>query len=158
AEIEGGTAKNEVVVLGAHYDTDAYDPGADDDASGCAMVLELGGYLKNQSHDRTIVLAFFDYGSSRFAGTKESGSWAGAEDGARTGRKAAAMSSLDSRGRFKDDSGSQGGPFPLSVCYPGQGNFLLVESDLGARDLVKSAVTTLRTAGMFPTEGLTVPG
>jgi Zn-dependent M28 family amino/carboxypeptidase len=158
AEIEGGTMKNEIVVLGAHYDTDAYDPGADDDASGCSMLLELAGRLKGQSHDRTIVVAFFDYGSSRFAGTKECGSWAWAEDAARAGKKIAAMVSLDSIGRFKDDPGSQSGPFLLSSCYPSQGNFLLVESDLGARDFVKSAVTTLRTAGMFPTEGLTVPG
>jgi Zn-dependent M28 family amino/carboxypeptidase len=158
AEIEGGTMKNEIVVLGAHYDTDAYDPGADDDATGCAMLLELAGHLKAQSNDRTIVLAFFDYGSSRFAGTKDSGSWAWAETAAKAGKKIVAMVSLDSVGMFKDDPGSQDGPFLLSLCYPKQGNFLLVESDLGARDLVKSAVTTLRTAGMFPTEGLTVPG
>ena len=157
AEIEGGISKNEVVVLGAHYDTDAYDPGADDDGSGCAMLLELAGYLKNQSHDRTIVIAFFDFGSSRFAGTKDSGSWAWAENAAKAGTKVVAMVSLDSIGRFKDDPGSQDGPFPLSLVYPKQGNFLLVESDLGARDLVQSAVTTLRTAGLFPTEGLTVP-
>jgi Zn-dependent M28 family amino/carboxypeptidase len=156
-EIEGGTAKNEVVVLGAHYDTDAYDPGADDNASGCAMLLELAGYLKNQSHDRSIVLAFFDFGSSRFVGSKDSGSWAWAENAARAGTKVVAMVSLDSIGRFKDDAGSQSGPFPLSIVYPSVGNFLLVESDLGARDLVKSAVTTLRTSGLFPTEGLTVP-
>ncbi len=157
AEIEGGLSKNEVVVVGAHYDTDAYDPGADDDASGCAMLCELAGYLKGQSHDRTIVLAFFDYGSSRFAGTKESGSWAWAENAQRAGKKIAAMISLDSLGRFKDEPGTQDGPFLLSLCYPKQGNFLLVESDLGCRDLVKSAVTTLRTTGMFPAEGLTVP-
>ena len=157
AEIEGGTMKNEVVVLGAHYDTDAYDPGADDDASGCAMLLELAGRLKGQPHDRTIVVAFFDFGSSRFAGTKDSGSWAFAESAAKAGTKIAAMVSLDSIGRFKDEPGSQDGPFLLSTCYPKQGNFLLVESDLGARDLVKSAVTTLRTAGRFPAEGLTVP-
>jgi Zn-dependent M28 family amino/carboxypeptidase len=157
AEIEGGTSKNEVVVLGAHYDTDAYDPGADDNASGCAMLLELAGYLKNQSHDRTIVIAFFDFGSSRFAGSKDSGSWSWAENAARAGTKIVAMVSLDSVGRFKDDSGSQDGPFPLSLCYPKQGNFLLVESDIGSRELVQSAVTTLRTSGSFPAEGLTVP-
>lgn len=157
AEIEGGTMKNEVVVLGAHYDTDAYVPGADDDASGCAMLLEIAANLKNQTHDRTIQIVFFDFGSSRFAGSKESGSRVWAETASKAGTKIVAMVSLDSVGCFTDEPGSQGGPFPLSIVYPKQGNFLLVAGDLKARDFVKSTVTTLRTAGNFPTQGLTVP-
>lgn len=157
AEIEGGGMKSEVVVLGAHYDTDAYVPGADDNASGCAMLLELASYLRNQSHDRTIKIVFFDFGSSRFAGGKDSGSAVWAENVAKSNTNVVAMISLDSIGRFADDPGSQGGPFPLSLMYPKQGNFLLVAGDLHAREFVKSTVTSLRTTGSFPTEGLTVP-
>jgi Zn-dependent M28 family amino/carboxypeptidase len=157
AEIEGGSMKSEVVVLGAHYDTNAYDPGADDDASGCAMLLELAGYLKAQTHDRTIQIVFFDFGSSRFAGGKDSGSYAWAENAAKSGMKVMAMVSLDSVGRFTDAPGSQDGPFPLSLMYPKQGNFLMVAGDLGSRDLVRSSVTLLRTVGNFPAQGITVP-
>ena len=157
AEIEGGSLRNEVVVLGAHYDSNAYDPGADDNASGCAMLLELAGYLKNQPHDRTIKIVFFDFGSSRFAGSKDSGAGMWADNASKTGMKIVAMISLDSVGKFKNEGGTQSAPFPLSLCYPSVGNFLLVAGDLRSRDLVKSSVAAIRSAGMFPAEGLTVP-
>src|SRR5258705_4540650 len=58
-ELEGNNAKGEVVVLGAHYDSEPYSPGADDNASGCAMLLEIARELNGQSHNRAIDIVFF---------------------------------------------------------------------------------------------------
>jgi Zn-dependent M28 family amino/carboxypeptidase len=157
-ELEGSASRGEVVVLGAHYDTEPYSPGADDNASGCAMLLELARALYDRPHARTIDIVFFDFGSARFAGTADAGSHFWADEAKRAGKKVAAMLSFDSIGRFLDVPGSQSGPFPLSLAYPKQGNFVLFASDLGSRQLVQTCVEVLRSAGGMPCEGATLPG
>jgi Zn-dependent M28 family amino/carboxypeptidase len=157
-EVEGSGSRSEILVLGAHYDTDAYSPGADENASGCAMLFELARALTTRPHDRTIDIVFFDFGSSRFAGSEDAGSHFWAEDARKSGKRIAAMLSIDSVGRFTDAPGSQGGPFPLSLCYPSQGNFLLFVGDIGSRQLVQTSVEMVRAAGGFPCEGITMPG
>lgn len=50
-----------VIVLGAHYDTEAGSPGADDNASGVAAILSIAEALAQlDRRDYTILLAFFD--------------------------------------------------------------------------------------------------
>jgi len=67
---------DEVVMLGAHYDTHSNStsqPGADDNASGTAAVLEIARILSQYSFDRTIVFCAFSgeeyglYGSKAYA-------------------------------------------------------------------------------------------
>lgn len=57
-----GDSQERLVVLGAHYDTVAGTPGADDDASGVAAVLELARVLAGHPRSNTIEFAFFDRG------------------------------------------------------------------------------------------------
>lgn len=156
-EMEGMGAKDEVLVIGAHYDTAAYTPGGDDNASGVSMLLELGRLLSSRSHDRTIDLVFFDRGSTRFSGSDDSGSYAFASEAKKANRKIAAMISLDSIGMYLDEPGSQHGAFPLSLCYPDQGNFVLFASDFGSRQLVQTCVQNFRVQGGMPCEGVTLP-
>jgi hypothetical protein len=60
-EIPGTDLKNEVVELGAHFDTAEADvPGADDNGTGLALVLHLAEKLKNETPRRTVRLVFFD--------------------------------------------------------------------------------------------------
>jgi len=69
----GSRFPNHQIIIGAHYDSGDPSPGADDDASGCAGVLELARILRNVETDLTIVLVLFDaeelqmVGSSYFA-------------------------------------------------------------------------------------------
>ncbi|MGA9119069.1 MAG: M28 family peptidase [Bacteroidota bacterium] len=59
----GGTEPAVAVIIGAHYDarrSGGASPGADDDASGCAAVLETARLLSGVVTDRTIVYAFWD--------------------------------------------------------------------------------------------------
>jgi len=61
---------NTVIIIGAHYDSVPRSPGADDNASGCALVLELARRIK--SNKSTIIFAFFSgeeqglYGSAYY--------------------------------------------------------------------------------------------
>ena len=63
--VEGTSKKDEYVVLSAHYDhLPAKDgqvfPGADDNASGVALLLELARYYGARRPERSIIFAAFD--------------------------------------------------------------------------------------------------
>lgn len=57
---EGAAIPSGKVMIGAHYDAAGISPGADDDASGCAAVLEIARVLSKYNIDKTIVYAFWD--------------------------------------------------------------------------------------------------
>lgn len=65
------------ILVAAHYDTVAFSPGADDNATGVATVLEVARLLKNRPTVRSLSVAFFDqeeaglWGSFAFAGNEE---------------------------------------------------------------------------------------
>ncbi|HBW23111.1 MAG TPA: hypothetical protein DEF68_07005 [Elusimicrobia bacterium] len=63
--IEGSGRKDEYVVVSAHYDHLPSEkgkvyPGANDNASGIALLFELAGYYSKRRPSRTIVFAAFD--------------------------------------------------------------------------------------------------
>lgn len=55
-----------MIVLGAHMDTKAPSPGANDNASGCAALLEIARILAGQSVPATVEMVF--YGAEEVAG------------------------------------------------------------------------------------------
>ncbi|MFX0137461.1 MAG: M28 family metallopeptidase, partial [Candidatus Hodarchaeota archaeon] len=62
--IPGKTNPEEVVIVSAHLDSKSderfvYAPGADDNASGCAAVLELARILSEHSFEKSIRFIFF---------------------------------------------------------------------------------------------------
>ena len=76
AKLMGKTMPNEYVAVGAHYDSRSWSgdaPGADDNASGTAGVMEIARILSEHEFDRTIVFCAFSgeeyglYGSKAFA-------------------------------------------------------------------------------------------
>lgn len=60
AERPGTNKAAKAILVGAHYDTVAFSPGADDNASGVAVVLEVARLLGSRPTPRTLQLAFFD--------------------------------------------------------------------------------------------------
>jgi acetylornithine deacetylase/succinyl-diaminopimelate desuccinylase-like protein len=57
-EIHGGMQANEIVLVGAHYDSVTGSPGADDNASGIAGLLEIARLLCGIKPERTLRLRF----------------------------------------------------------------------------------------------------
>ncbi|WP_392534874.1 M28 family peptidase [Nostoc sp. C117] len=60
AERVGTNKATRAILVGAHYDTVAFSPGADDNASGVAVVLEVARLFGSRPTPRTLQLAFFD--------------------------------------------------------------------------------------------------
>ena len=73
-EIPGGDLVDEILVLGAHYDTVPGSPGANDNASGVAALLTLAHEMRDFKPLRTIRFIAFVNEENPYAGTDKMGS------------------------------------------------------------------------------------
>ncbi|MDZ8133940.1 MAG: M28 family peptidase [Nostoc sp. DedQUE04] len=70
AERPGTNKAAKAILVAAHYDTVASSPGADDNASGVAVVLEVARLLGSRPTPRTLQLAFFDQEEAGLLGSQ----------------------------------------------------------------------------------------
>lgn len=70
AERQGTEKDAGAILVAAHYDTVVVSPGADDNASGVAVVLEVARLLGSYPTSRTLQLAFFDKEEAGLLGSK----------------------------------------------------------------------------------------
>ena len=144
------------IVVGAHYDTVPGSPGADDNASGVAVLIELASLLATQGLPIRFV-AFANEEMPYFL-TEEMGSSAWAKRARERGEPVRAMFSLEMLGCYRDAPGSQRYPAPLGLFYPDRGDFIAFVGDLGARGLVRASIGSFRQHANFPSEGVAAPG
>ena len=157
-ELPGATAPEEIIVLGAHYDTVAGGPGANDNASGIAALLEIARLQVGKTHARTLRLVAFVNEEQPFSESEEMGSRVYAERSLQRGEQIKAMISLETIGHYTDQAASQHYPFPFSYFYPDTGNFLGFVGNLSSWRLVRQAVGAFRASTAFPSEGVAAPG
>lgn len=120
-----GAETSERVVIGAHYDTAGPFPGADDNASGIAGLIELAHLLGKQNLPVTVELVAFTLEEPPYFHTAQMGSAVHAAALRQAGVKVRVMLSLEMIGYFSDVPGSQAFPATfLSVFYPSRGDFI----------------------------------
>jgi hypothetical protein len=146
--IEAGSGS---IVVGAHYDTVPGTPGADDNASGVAVLIELAAMKVPVRF-----VAFANEEPPYFYG-HEMGSWAWAKRARERGERIHAMFSLEMLGFYRDTPGSQRYPFPLGFFYPDRADFIAFVGDLGTRSLVRKSIKLFREKAMVPSEGVAAP-
>ncbi len=143
AEIRGNLIPERILVIGAHYDTVTGTPGADDNASGVAGMLELARLLSKKSFNHTIQFVAFPLEEPPFFYTKKMGSYQYAKALHDRGKDLIGMICLESIGYFTDIKESQNFPFPVfRWFYPDKGNFIALVSNFqskGFLDLIKEA-------------------
>jgi Zn-dependent M28 family amino/carboxypeptidase len=121
-----GPESDERVVVGAHYDAVEAVPGADDNASGVAGLLELARILKDAKLNTRVDLVAYSTEEPPFFGGAEMGSMVHARSLRKTGVKVRAMLALEMIGYYSDAPGSQGFPFEaMRKVYPDRGNFIV---------------------------------
>ncbi len=151
--IPGRRTPEEVVLVGAHYDTYIQSPGADDNSSGTAAVLELARLLKGSSLDRTVRLVAFVNEEPPFFYHEDMGSRHYARAARARGDKIIAMVSLETIGYYSDAEGSQHYPPVLGWFYPSRGDFIAFVGNVGSRGLVHRAIGSFRANTRFPSQG-----
>lgn len=155
--LPGRSRPKEIVLVGGHYDSVYGSPGADDNASGTAGVLELARLFRGQPSDRTIQLVAFANEEPPFFFTEDMGSRRYARAARARGDSIVAMLSIESIGYYSDAEGSQRYPPILGWFYPSKGDFIGVVGNIGSRGLVHRVVKDFRSAASFPSAGSAAP-
>jgi Zn-dependent M28 family amino/carboxypeptidase len=158
AVVPGTSRPSEIVVVGAHYDTVAGSPGANDNATGVAAMLALARRFATSKPARTLRFVAFVNEEPPFFETDLMGSRVHARASKSRGDRIVAMLSLETLGCYVDAEGSQRYPSPLlSLVYPSRGDFITFVSDLGSRPLLRSTIRTFREHARIPSEGGAFP-
>jgi len=157
AEIPGGDRAEEILVVGAHYDTDAGCPGANDNGTGVAALLEIAAALRPRTPACTVRLVAFANEEPPFFQREGMGSMAAARASRAKGEKIRGMISLETIGYYSDAEGSQKYPFPFALFYPSKGNFISFVGNVGSRNLVRESVASFRSRAAFPSVGAALP-
>lgn len=146
-----------LVVVGAHYDSAHDTPGADDNATGVAIALELVRRLSGRRFEKTLRFVLFANEEPPYFQTAGMGSLVHAKGCRERGEAVDAMLSLESLGCYSDAPGSQQYPWPVGLLYPDRGNFVAFVGNLGSRSLVRDAIGAFREGAAFPSEGAALP-
>jgi hypothetical protein len=157
AELKGTRQPDEIVVVGAHYDSPPESPGANDNASGVAAMLELARRFKGTKPGCTVRFVAFVNEEPPWFQTDRMGSRVYAAKARKRGDKIVAMLALETIGYYSDKPGSQQYPPPFNLLYPDTGNFIGFVGNLGSRSLVRGSIKTFRETTAFPSEGLAAP-
>jgi Zn-dependent M28 family amino/carboxypeptidase len=154
-----GANRAERVVVGAHYDVCGEQPGADDNASAVAGLLEVSRLLNHFASTLDYQVDFVAYTLEEppFFGTPKMGSYVHAQSLHEAGVKVRGMICLEMIGFFTNDEDSQEYPLPIMrLFYPSRGNFIGVVGNFRSRALVKE-VRTHMDASQINVESLSAP-
>jgi Zn-dependent M28 family amino/carboxypeptidase len=157
ASLRGTTRAAEIVVLGAHYDAVAGCPGANDNATGVAALLELARRFAPHAHARTIRFVAFVNEEPPFFRTPRMGSVVYANAARARGDRVTAMLALETMGYYSDDRGSQRYPAGVERFYPDVGNFIGLVSNVRSARLLMNARRAFRQRTSFPVQAAAVP-
>ena len=157
AEVPGTNLEAEFLLVGAHYDTVAGTPGADDNASGVAALLELARSLRQpETRQLTLRWVAFTLEEPPWFRTAAMGSWVHARKCRQGSERIACMISLEMVGYFRDEPQSQGYPLALMRWfYPDRGNFIAVAGNFASRRFVRRLARVLASA--VPVESAALP-
>ena len=156
-EIPGRQRPSEIVLVSAQYDTWTDSPGANNNASGMAVLLQLSALLRDYHPDRTLRLVAFTTQEPPYDNTESQGSIRYARRSREAGENIWVMMSMDAIGIYKHEPGSQHLPFPFSLFYPSRGDFLGFIGDLPSRSRVVEATRGFRKGSAFPIAAGSVP-
>lgn len=142
------TVEEPLLVVGAHYDafSETGDlPGADDNASGTAGLLEVARLLSSHELKSPIVLVAFANEEPPFFGSEQMGSAVHAESLASMNRPVRGMICLEMIGYYGNEESWPNALFAL--LYPDDGNFIGVTGGWTDRQLARVVKRAIAGAG-----------
>jgi Zn-dependent M28 family amino/carboxypeptidase len=153
-----GPEDGERLIVGAHYDSASGTPGADDNASGVAGLLELAVLLGREAPPLRVDLVAYTLEEPPWFSTSHMGSAVHARALREAGVKVRAMLALEMLGAFSDAPDSQDYPLPvLRLRYPDTGNFIGVVGAPGDEGLTDTVAEAMRAGSPLPVQSLVAP-
>ncbi|RSZ58783.1 M28 family peptidase [Massilia atriviolacea] len=159
ANVQAGRQPERIYIVGAHYDSAPGTPGANDNGSGSAALLELARMLKAVVPAPGNELRFVLYVNEEppYFNGPGMGSRRHARALKARGLNVEAALILETIGYYASAKNSQRYPPGISAFYPNQGNFIAVVGTLGSIGLVRKTVSAFREVSAFPIQGLAAP-
>ncbi len=158
-EKKGSDPQKPCVVLGAHYDTVLDTPGADDNATGVAGLLELLRLLRDYPNKRTVSFVAFPHEEPPYFYTHLMGSRQYAKKIKHAGEDVMVMLALEMLG-YAGERYPQLYPAPLMrflVHYPKYGNFIGLVGNLKSLRMMAVVRSAMRRRGTVGVESLSAP-
>ena len=147
-----GAGKDKTIIIGAHYDSCGDTPGADDNASGVAGLLQLARLVGKDGSDCAVELVAYTLEEPPFFRSPQMGSAIHAASVASRKDRIIGVIVLEMIGYFSDEPGSQAYPVGMMKAhYPDKGDFIAVVSKWNQGDLISDV-----KAGMKGTTDLPV--
>lgn len=160
-ERTGTKRANEIILLGAHYDTVAMTPGADDNASAVAVLIEVSRLLKDHVGSRTARYVAFACEEPPYFNLDSMGSQHHAREARRRKEQIAAMLCLEMVGYFRSEVGSQlvppTIPAGLHRFFPRRGNFLAAVGNIASWRLAWSFRRGFKGSSRLPLFSIVLP-
>jgi len=150
AELPGRSLRDEIVIVGAHYDTVPGCPGADDNGTGLVGLISIAQALAGEQQERTIRFVAFVNEEPPYLQTEEMGSRVHAKGCTEREEQIVAMISLDGIGYFSEEEGSQQAPLGLEGKFPTAGNFLAFVANEDSRYLADQAKGVFEATSGIP--------
>ena len=155
AEKKGTDFPDEIIIIGAHYDTVQGSPGADDNSSGVAALIELIKLLDEYKNKHTIRFVAFTLEEPPFYNSPWMGSYIHAKSCRNNNENIINMISLEMLAYFSDNSNTQKYPSPdLEHLYGNKGNFILVVGNIKSQSIANSYCQAIEKQGLITAESL----
>jgi hypothetical protein len=155
-----GPEEAPVLVVGAHYDVCGEQPGADDNASAVAGLLELARLLGEQRPEvnHRLELALWPLEEPPNFRTDNMGSAVHAKHLAEGKADVRGMICLEMLGYFSDEPGSQSYPAPgMGLLYPSRGNFIAVVGNGSSWGFSRTVKARMAGATELPVRSINAP-
>ncbi len=149
---EGTDPDSPILLIGAHYDSVMGAPGANDNGSGVACLLELSRMFCTVEPRRTVRFVAFVNEEPPFFFSGKQGSQRYAKAARKRGDDIRLMIALETIGYFRDEPGSQAYPPLFRYFYPNRANFISLVSNFRSRRLMRRLATAFRRSSDFPLE------
>ena len=156
SEIRGNKSPGLILIIGAHYDSVWLSPGADDNATGVAALLEIGRAFKNLSPGKTIRFIAFGNEEQPFSETEDMGSYYYAKTVSGNRDVITGMFSLEMLGFYSSEKNSQNYPLLARWLYPDTADFIAFISNFDSRPLLVKAIKSYSRHARVNAEGLVI--
>jgi len=153
----GNIGNNDVILIGAHYDSVLGSPGANDNGSGVAALLELSRLFKDVAPETSLRFVAFVNEEPPFFFWPSMGSMVYAKAARQRGDPIRFMISLETIGYYRNQRSSQTYPPLLKHFYPDTGNFIAFVSNLRSRHILRDCVQAFSSATDFPLQSIAAP-
>ena len=149
-EARRGPDAQSYFVVGAHYDSAPSTPGANDNASGVAVLLELARILAASGTSTSTRFVAFVNEEPPWFQTEFMGSLVYAARAKSRGDNVTGMISLETMGYYSEAQGSQQYPPPFHLFFPSTAHFLAAVSNANSVGLLWRVARSFKAGSPLP--------